>query len=282
MKRSKLIIALCIISVWHLSLAVPAMAWQQDAPPLSLSVTADPATAISGEKLILTITLINEGDIPLEQVNVQAGVPEHTSLQGFNMSGEKWAAISQQDQTLVTFSATASLMPEEEVQFGLWLTVHQESGQSITLENYAAQARGFESSVIGSPFTVWVDTTPTPHSTSTVAPTATPTTMPTATHTSTPTGTPTGTPTPTTLPPTATPSPTNTPVPTPSPTITVVMAELPPTLPPPTATPNLSTEEVRLGTLTVSIFVAFTLLLVGISVIWLVKRSRHPQKPDRQ
>ena len=279
MKLSKPVVTLCIILIWHHLFAVPGMAWQQEAPPLSLSVTADPAIAISGEKLILTITVANTGNVPLEKVNVQVGVPENTSLQGVNVFEETWAVKSEQEQTLVTFFATVSLAPEQEVNLGLWLTVHQESGKSITLDHYVATAQGFESPATGSPFTVWVNTTPTPLPTSTVLATATSTATPTSTPTDTP---PAATPLPTSTPvQTSTAVPTNTPMPTPSPTITVVMAELPPTEPPPTATPNLSKEQVQLGTLTVSIFVALTLLLVSISIVWMVKRGKQSQKSSR-
>jgi len=59
------------------------------------------------------------------------------------------------------------------------------------------------------------------------------------------------------------------PSPTPSPTITVVLAELPPT-----PTPNLTSEQEQLGSLTVWIFVGFTLLIVALALVWVFGRRR--------
>jgi len=45
----------------------------------------------------------------------------------------------------------------------------------------------------------------------------------------------------------------------------VVLAELPPT-----ATPNLTSQQEQLGSLTVWIFVGFTLIIVVLAVVWIL------------
>jgi len=106
----------------------------------------------------------------------------------------------------------------------------------------------------------------TPTATATRQTTAVP---PTATTMASPTSTSTSTSTPLPATPTGTPSPTMPPSPTPSPTITVVLAELPPT-----ATPNLTSQQEQLGSLTVWIFVGFTLVIVFLAMVWMLGRRR--------
>ena len=108
----------------------------------------------------------------------------------------------------------------------------------------------------------------TPTATATRETTAVPSTA-TTMATASPTSTSTATSTPLPATPTGTPSPTRPPSPTPSPTITVVLAELPPT-----ATPNLTSQQEQLGSLTVWIFVGFTLLIVFLAVVWMLGRRR--------
>lgn len=259
---SKSVIALYMIPIWLLSFVLPGLvALQQGSTPVELSVSADPEVATKGEVLILTITVKNTGNTPLKQVQVQATIPEQTLMEGASVNGETWAVSTplRGERGTVTFSG--ELAPGESKQLGLWVIVQQEASTPILLDDYSVTAEGYESPVKGEPFAISVDTTPTPGMipTQTAPPTVTATPTETLEATSTVTST-------------ATPSPT--PSLTPSPTITVVMAELPPTDLPPTATPNLSPEQVQLGTLTVSIFVILTAALVVISVFWMIKRSK--------
>lgn len=126
------------------------------------------------------------------------------------------------------------------------------------------------------PATEPVTTTVAATATAPPTPSVTPTAIvpsPTATATETllpPSATPTVA-TPTVAPPTDTVSPTEEPSVTPSPTITVVIVELPPT-----PTPKLSSEQEQLGTITVLIFVGFTVAIVIFAVVWMVRRMRAP------
>ena len=245
-KLSKPICALSLALASLLSFAVPGVAWQV-ASPLSLTVVADPPEATKGERLLLTFTVTNTGDDPLQKVRVQVEIPQYTVLEGANVSSEKWAVSTppRGEQGMVTFLGMSEMAPGESGQLGLWIVVQQQAGQSIALDEYEATAEGLESPVIGNPLAIQVGSLATPE--------PSPTTPP-----STPTVTPL---------PTATATPTATPSPTPSPTVTVVIAEIPPT-----PTPNLSSEQEQLGTLSVSIFVAITLSIVVLSSVWIVRK----------
>jgi uncharacterized repeat protein (TIGR01451 family) len=269
MNLSKPVVALCMILIWQHLIAVPGLAWQQDTPPIELSVSSDPLVATNGKVLILTITATNTGNTSLKKVRVQAAIPEYTVMEGASVNGETWTVSTplRGERGMITFSG--ELMSGESKQLGVLVIVQQQTGDRVVFDDYSAIAEGYETPVKGTPFAIGVGTTPTPGITLTQTATPTATAMPTRTAEATPTATSTATPLPV---PSSTPS--STPSPTPSPTITVVMAELPPTDLPPTATPNLSTEQVQLGTLTVSVFVVLTVILVVISVVWMIKKSK--------
>lgn len=234
------------------------LAWQTT-PPLSLTLIADPAVALSEELLKLYFTLTNNGSSPLEQVQLQVSVPEGTAFEGATV-GSKWAVSTppRGERGTVSYVSLSAIAPQEQSQLSLWLIVRQDTGGKIVLDDYTATVEGFASPIAGDPATIWVGITPTP----VVNPTSTPTPAPTFSATPSVTAT-------STVPATATstPRPTTTPSPTPSPTVTVVIAELPPT-----PTPNLTTEQERLGTLTVSIFVFLTLAIAAFATIWLVRK----------
>lgn len=246
------------------------LAWQR-APLLSLTLAADPAVATRGELLTLTFEIANVGDAPLEGVVMIARVPEHTALQGAAAIDEGWL-VDVLPGGEVSFGAQESLAPGQRAQLVFRVTVLETAGDAIAIDTYVARAQGTDAPVTGAPATVWVEVTPTPERAPSPVETGTPppatqTPLPaTATPTATPTATaPTSTPSPTASP---TPSPTLSPTPSPSPTITVVMVMLPPT-----PTPNLSSEQERLGALTVSIFVGFTLTIAVGATVWVVRSS---------
>jgi hypothetical protein len=252
-KLSKPICALSLALASLLSFAVPGVAWQV-APPLSLTVVADPPEAANGERLLLTFTVTNTGDDPLEKVRVRVEIPDYTVLEGANVSSEKWAVSTppRGEEGTVTFMGMSEMAPGESGQLGLWIVVQQQAGQSIILNEYEATAKGLESPVIGNPLAIQVGSLATPEPSPTTPPSM-PTVSPSPTVTASPTAIPA--------------TPTATPSPTPSPTVTVVIAEIPPT-----PTPNLSSEQEQLGTLSVSIFVAVTLSIVVLSSVWIVRK----------
>ena len=255
-RSKKLLNPICVLSLALaslLSFAVPGVAWQV-APPLSLTVVADPPQATKGERLLLIFTVTNTGDDPLQKVRVQVEIPEYTVLEGANVSSEKWAVSTppRGEQGMVTFLGMSEVAPGESGQLALWIVVQQQAGQSIALDEYEATAEGLESPIIGNPLAIQVGSLATPEPSPTM-PSFTPTALPTPTATASPTAIPA--------------TPTATPSPTPSPTVTVVIAEIPPT-----PTPNLSSEQEQLGTLSVSIFVAITLSIVVLSSVWIVRK----------
>jgi hypothetical protein len=61
----------------------------------------------------------------------------------------------------------------------------------------------------------------------------------------------------------------------------VVAGEIP-TIAPPTATPNLSSEQVRVGTITVSIFAGLVTAVVIASVVWVVRSSGRREQDTEE
>jgi uncharacterized repeat protein (TIGR01451 family) len=220
----------------------------QDTPPLSLRVDVDPPVVSRGETLTFTLGLTNLDDGPLASVRVEVMLPQGTAFWEARVDKEGWevSAPLRGADGLVSYQGSAGLASGESVQLVLVVTVLPEAGEAILFDRYRASIEGMEAALPGQPVTVRVETTPTPQPTPTVSPTVTATVA-----------TPT---------PTATAAPTATPSPTPTPTITVVAVELPPT-----PTPKLTSEEERLGTVTVLVFVGIVLAVVTSSVVWLVR-----------
>lgn len=263
----------------HLTLCALPLLWivaWQSAPPLSLVVQIDPPVAVQNGTLGLTFVVRNGGDELLEGVLVEIGIPEQTVLASTEASSDHWkvSAPARGQGGTVRYQSKNPIPPGQEVQVSLQVTVLQEPGGTVVLDKYTATAQGLETPVSGPPVTVRVQVTPTPEP-PTPPPSPTMTTVPpsttppaAATDTATPTqpaATPSAVPTRT-----AAPSPTTAPTATPSPTITVVVAELPPT-----PTPNLTSEEERLGTATVLVFVGLLVAVIASSVTWLVRSKNR-------
>jgi uncharacterized repeat protein (TIGR01451 family) len=237
----------------YLLLALASLLWVvgwQDTPPLSLRVDIDPPVVSRGGTLTITLGLTNLGDRPLEAVRVEVVPPEGTAFREARVDKDGWetSAPPSEADGLVSYQGSAGLAAGESVQLVLVVTVLPEAGDTIVFDRYRATAQGMEAPLAGHPVTVRVETTPTPRPTPTVSPTATATAV-----------TPTLTPTVTT-------APTRTPSPTPTPTITVVAVELPPT-----PTPRLTSEQERLGTVTILVFVGIVAAVVTSSVVWLIR-----------
>jgi hypothetical protein len=245
------------------------VAWQS-APPLSLMVQIDPPVAVQNETLGLTFVVRNGGDEPLEGVLVEIGIPEQTVLASAEAGSDLWkiSAPARGQGGTVRYQSKNPIPPGQEAQISLQVTVLQEPGGTVVLDKYTATAQGLETPVSGPPVTIWVQVTPTP-APPTPSPSPTMTTPPAAaTSTATPTqpaATPSAVPTRT-----VTPSRTTAPTATPSPTITVAVAELPPT-----PTPNLTSEEERLGTATVLVFVGLLVVVIATSLTWLVRSKNR-------
>lgn len=239
-----------------LLLAVSLIAWQR-APVLSLTLSADPAVPVRGDVLTLTIAVENVSAEPLEQVVVIARVPSDTTLQEAQVIHDDWTVTALPSGD-VWYTSQAPLAPGQRALLVMRLTVQPEAGSAIAVESYSAFAKGMQDRVTGAPLTLWIDATPTPQPVASPSPTATPV-VDSATATAAPSRTPSATGTPVPVP-----------SPTPSPTITVVMAVLAPT-----PTPILSSEQEQLGTLTISIFVGFTLLIAVLAAVWLIRWSRR-------
>jgi len=223
------------------------VAWQNP-PPLSLTASVEPAVASSGEAVTFTFTVANTGDQPLDDVEVAVTIPQGAAFDRATADNQQWDI--ELSANVVRYRATGPFPADESAALVLDVTVRQEPGQSIVLDEYEAVAKGFDEAVAGVPLTIGVDAPDTVVVTPTV----------TATSTQTPAPSPTAT---------RTPVATATPEPTPTPTITVVVAELPPT-----PTPNLSTEQEVVGTVTVLIFVGLVVVLIIFAVVWIVRNAQ--------
>jgi uncharacterized repeat protein (TIGR01451 family) len=259
--------------LWAIVLsALWSVAWQ-DASPLSITASCAPESPTSGEVLTCTFTVSNSGTAGLEEVVVRVPVPEGTAFEQAAAPSGNWAIEEPDAAGEAVYRAQVTLVPQGSEELVLAVRVEAATGTAIRLAGYTAVAEGLGTPVEGAPVGVWVGVTPTPSATatatSTPAPTATPQPSPSPTGTAPPSPTPSPSPT-------AQPSPTT----TPTPTITVVAGEIP-TMPPPTATPNLSSEQVRIGTVTVSIFAGLVTMVVIASVVWIV-RSSGKREPDAE
>jgi uncharacterized repeat protein (TIGR01451 family) len=261
------------VLLWAIVLsALLSVAWQ-DAPPLSITASCSPEAPASGEILTCTFTVSNSSDGDLEAVVVRVPVPEGTAYQQAGAPSGNWTAEEPGAEGVVVYRAQVALGPEAAEELVLALQIEAASGTAIVLAGYSAEAEGLASPVEGTPVTVWAGGTPTPD----VETAPTPSPEPTATVQPSPS--PTAQPSPTPSPsPTLEPSPS--PTPTPTPTITVVVGEIP-TMPPPTATPNLTSEQVRVGTITVSIFTGLVVAVVIASVVWVFRASGN-RTPDAE
>ncbi len=261
------------VLLWTIILsALLSVAWQ-DASPLSITAACSPESPSSGEVLTCTFTVSNSGAGALGDVVVRVPLPEGTAFERAAAPSENWTVEEPGAGREAVYRAQVPLAPEASEDLVLAVRVEAASGTAILLAGYTAAAEGLASPVEGAPVTIWVGVTPTPSAeataTSSPEPTATPQTSPSPTATAPPSPTDTAQPSPTPSPsPTLEPSPTT----TPTPTITVVAGEIP-TMAPPTATPNLSSEQVRIGTVTVSIFAVLVLVVVIASVVWVVRSS---------
>jgi uncharacterized repeat protein (TIGR01451 family) len=240
-------------------------------------VACSPEVPSPGETLTCTFTVSNNGDRDLDDVEVRVPLPEGTAFERASAPSESWTVSKPSADREVVYRAQAPLSPNEPSELVLVMRVEAASGTAILLTGYTAAAAQLASPAEGAPTTVWIAVTPTPAAEAT----ATPSPEPTATPQPTPSPTATAQPSPTASPsPTVQPSPTASPTTTPTPTITVVAGELP-TLPPPTPTPNLSSEQVRIGTVTVSIFATLVLAVAIASVVWVVRSSKS-HEPDEE
>lgn len=259
------------VLLWAIVLSgLLSVAWQ-DTPPLSITASCSPEAPASGEILTCTFTVSNSSDGDLEAVVVRVPVPEGTAYQQAGAPPGNWTVEEPGAEGAVVYRAQVALGPEAAEELVLALQIEAASGTAIVLTGYSAEGEGLASPVEGTPVTVWTGGTPTPD----VETAPTPSPEPTAT--AQPSPSPTAQPSPTPSPsPTLEPSPTT----SPTPTITVVAGEIP-TMPPPTATPNLTSEQVRVGTITVSIFTGLVLTVVIASVVWVVRASGN-RTPDAE
>jgi uncharacterized repeat protein (TIGR01451 family) len=244
-------------------------AWQ---PPSDVTLTAEfaPSVALRGETLILTLVATNAGDAPLEDAVLRAQLPAHTTLERAETVGEAWTETGPVEGT-AAYRGVVTLGPGQSASLTLIVRVDQAAGETLTLDDYALDAAGLEAPVVGEPISISVEAedvslTATP----TIEPTATATLTATASPTAAPTSSPTASPT---VPPTAQPTQTATPTLAPTPTITLAPVEMPPTAMP-TPTPRLSSEKVRVGTVTVLIFVGLSLALLVAIIVWVVRTRR--------
>lgn len=263
------------VLLWTIVLsALLSVAWQ-DASPLSITVACSPEVTSSGELLTCTFTVLNNGDRDLDDVVARVPLPEGTAFERASAPSEGWTISEPSADRVAVYRAQAPLSPNAPGELVLVMRVEAASGTAILLTGYTAAAAQLASPVEGAPITVWVAVTPTPAAEATAIPSP----EPTATPQPTPSPTATAQPSPTASPsPTVQPSPTASPTTTPTPTITVVVGEFPPT---PTSTPNLSSEQVRIGTVTVSIFAGLVLAVVIASTVWVV-RSLKSREPDEE
>lgn len=260
-KRRRLLIRFVLILAGIFSLTVlVATVWPATARPvaaqvvpgpLSLTVTLEPPTPVSGDQLTFWFDVQNVSDAAVKKVQFDVTLPEGTLFQTSAADDEAWSTFTLGEEMRTHIYYTVDeLAAGAAARLSLTVLVEQTGGQSIVLDIYVLTAQGLESPIAGESITVLVAeaTPPVVH---------TPTWTPTATSTPTPQ-------------PTTTPIPSPTPSPSPSPTVTVVMAELPPT-----PTPKLSSEQEQLGALTVSIFVFLTLSIALVAAVWLFRKRRE-------
>jgi uncharacterized repeat protein (TIGR01451 family) len=221
--------------------------------------------ASTGETLNLTFAVSNTGDSPLDGVVVLVNVPQGTELEDAQ-AAEGWTVLVPDagEAEAVEFRAQDALAPDQSAELVLTLLVQQVAGDAILLDRYTATAEQLSTPVEGEPVTIWVGVTPTPSPSGTAA-TSTPG-APTATATATEAA-----PSPS---PSVTPSATATATQTATPTATITLGpvELPPTA---TPTPNLSSEQVVVGTITVSIFVGIVVVLIVLAVVWVLRAAKR-------
>ncbi len=206
--------------------------------PLSLTVTWEPLTPVSGDQLTFWFDVQNVGDAALQQVQLEVILPpQGMRLQTSAADNETWNTftLNEEIRTLIYYTAD-EMAAGAAARLSLTVLVDLPGGQSLVLDTYQLTAQELESPIAGEPISILVATA-------------------------------TGTPAPTTTP---LPSPTPSPSPSPSPTVTVVMAELPPT-----PTPKLSNEQEQLGALTVSIFVFLALAIGLAAAIWIFRKNRQ-------
>ena len=228
--------------VWIAILALLTVAAWQGPEPLALTVEVEPLGASTGETLSFRFAVTNTGDSPLAGVVVRVSVPEGLDVVGTSVP-DGWSATppSAQPITEVVYRSEGDMAPGARAELVLKSVILKEPGQTIRLDDYTATAEGLNSLVGGAPVTLWVARAPTP--------------------------TPSSTPLPPTVTVTPLPTPTATPTPTPTRRADVVF----PTL---TPTPNLSSEQERIGTVTVSIFVGIVVILIALSVAWILRAAR--------
>jgi uncharacterized repeat protein (TIGR01451 family) len=224
-------------------LALLTVAACQGPEPLALAVEIEPRGASTGETLTFRFVVSNTGDSPLEGVVVQVSVPEGLDVVEIT-APNGWLATPPTAQaiTKVEYRREGELAPGARAELVLTSVILKEPGQTVRLDDYSATADGLASPVQGAPVTLWVARAPTP------------------------------TPSPTPLPPTQTVVPSPTPTATPTATPTRRADVVFPTL---TPTPNLSSEQERIGTVTVSIFVGIVIILIALSVAWMLRTARR-------
>jgi uncharacterized repeat protein (TIGR01451 family) len=229
--------------VWIAILALLTIAAWQGPEPLALTVEIEPRGASTGETLSFRFVIANTGDSSLEGVVVRVVVPEGLDVVGTSVP-DGWSATPPSAQVIeeVVYRSEDEMAPGARAELMLKSVILQEPGQTIQLDEYSATADGLPSPVRGAPVTLWVARAPTP------------------------------TPSPTPPPPTQTAVPSPTPTATPTPTPTQRADVVFPTL---TPTPNLSSEQERIGTVTVSIFVGIVVILIALSVTWVLRTARR-------
>lgn len=253
------------VLLWAFVLSGLALVAWQDAPALSITAAVSPEVASSGETLTFTFTVANSGDRDLDDVVVRVPLPEGTAIESASAPSETWTSGQSAVDNAVVYRAQGPFAPGERAELVLVVRVQAASGTAITLTGYTAAAQQLASPAAGAPVMVWVDVTPTPATeiTGTVIPGSTTTPQPSPPPSATPQPSPTASPT-------TQPSPTASPTPSPTPTITVVAGELPT----PAPTPNLSSEQERVGTVTVLVFVGLVLGVVVAAAVWVVRSWR--------
>lgn len=233
-KKQRPIIQFALVLVGIFSVTVQAA--QVVPGPLSLTVTWEPLTPVSGDQLTFWFDVRNVGDTALQQVQLEVTLPpQGMLLQTSAADDETWNTFTLNEEMRThVYYTTDELTAGAAARLSLTVLVDLPGGQSLVLDTYQLTAQELESPIAGEPISILVAVA-------------------------------TGTPAPTT-----TPLPSPTPSPSPSPTVTVVMAELPPT-----PTPKLSSEQEQLGALTVSIFVFLALTIGLAAAIWIFRKSRQ-------
>jgi len=230
---------------WIAILSLLTIAAWQGPEPLTLTVEIEPPGASTGETLSFRFVVSNTGDSPLEGVVVRVVVPEGLDVVGTGVP-DGWSVTPPSAQAIeeVVYRSEGDMAPGARAELVLKSVIWKEPGQTIRLDDYTATADGLSAPVQGASVTLWVARAPTP------------------------------TPSPTSPPPTQTAEPSPTPTATPTPTLTPTRrADI--ILPTLTPTPNLSSEQERIGTVTVSIFVGIVVILIALSVVWIVRVARR-------